>query len=74
MSKPKVTKYEVQTMMDLLERKPTIENMAKAAKMLNVEFERDIDGGLIYRGAYCPDRAELIDEILVDLGNRRNGL
>jgi hypothetical protein len=70
----RLTKQAVQTMMDTLERKPTVENMQAAAKLLNVGFEGDIDGGLIYRGAYCPDHAELVDEILCDLGNRRNGL
>jgi hypothetical protein len=69
-----LTKHAVQAMMDMLERQPTIENMGKAANLLNVGFECDIDGGLIYRGAYCPDHAELVDEILCDLGNRRNGL
>lgn len=70
----RLTKHEVQAMMDRLERKPTVENMRLAAALLKVGFEIDIDGGLLYRGAFYPDRDALVDEILIDLGSRRNSL
>ena len=71
----RLTKGALQAAMNRIEREPNNDAALQAgADLLGVGFERDIDGGLLYRGAFYPDRDELVDEILCDLGNKRNGL
>ncbi len=43
------------------------ETLERAAKLLKTSFEIDIDGGLIYRGVYYPDRVVLASNIMLDL-------
>ena len=57
----------MQDAINRIQKKPTNAALEAAAKLLHAGFEIDIDGGLLYRGAYYPDRAELAAEIIGEL-------
>jgi hypothetical protein len=70
----RLTKGQIGKMMSKLERFQTYENAHEAAIFLGFSIETDIDGKPLYRGTVYPERAELIDEILLDLGNKQRSI
>lgn len=71
---PRLTKGYIGKVMKQLERSQTYENAQEAAILLGYPIETDIDGLPLYRGTVYPERAELIDELLVDLGNKQRSI
>jgi len=70
----RLTKAQVGKVMSQLEKSQTYENAQEAATFLGYPLETDIDGLPLYRGTVYPNRADLIDEILVDLGNKQRSI
>ena len=71
---PRLTKGQIGRTMKQLERSHTFENAQAAAELLGHPIETDIDGKPLYRGTVYPERAELIEELLLDLGNKQRSI
>jgi hypothetical protein len=71
---PRLTKGQIGKVMARLERAPTFENVQAGAELLGHPIETDIDGKPLYRGTVYPERAELIEELLLDLGNKQRSI
>ncbi len=71
---PRLTKGQIGKVMAQLERKQTYENAQAAASLLGHPIETDIDGKPLYRGTVYPDRDELTEELLLDLGNKQRSI
>jgi hypothetical protein len=70
----RLTKGHIGKVMAQLERAQTLENAQEAAALLGHPIQIDIDGKPLYRGTVYPEQAELIDDLLVDLGNKQRSI
>jgi hypothetical protein len=70
----RLTKGQIGKAMAQIERSPTFENVQAGASLLGHPIENDIDGLPLYRGTVYPKRDELIEELLLDLGNRQRSI